>query len=315
MSQAGRFTPGVIPGTYIEEILGDVGSVSGAIISFNATPVSGSSMSFFGFGTTMLLEVTDVDANTLIGNNAGNAFITGIQNTGLGSSALAALTTGSQNVMVGVGAGDTIATGIYNIGIGFDAGSSYTTSESSNILLNSSGTVADSHTLRIGAGTGTSNGQLNRAFISGIEGITVGTADQVLVINSSNQIGSIAAGTSGQVLTSAGSGANPIWTTPSTSPVNYTSINAASSPYTVLSTDYYISADATAGPITIRLPNAPSTGRVVIVKDKVGIAATNNITITTVGGAITIDGSTSFVMNTAYEAGQVIFGGTNYEVW
>ena len=97
--------------------------------------------------------------------------------------------------------------------------------------------------------------------------------------------------------------------------MNYTSITTADSPYTVLSTDDYISADATAGPITVRLPDAPSTGRVFIIKDAVGIAATNNITITTVGGAVTIDGSTSFVMNTAYESISVIFGGTNYEVF
>lgn len=97
--------------------------------------------------------------------------------------------------------------------------------------------------------------------------------------------------------------------------VNYTGVNHAASPYTVLSTDYYISADVTAGVISILLPNAPTTGRVFVVKDKVGLAATSNITVTTVGGAVTIDGATTFVMNTAYESAEFIFNGTSYEVW
>lgn len=100
-----------------------------------------------------------------------------------------------------------------------------------------------------------------------------------------------------------------------TTTLTYVSVNHAASPYTVLSTDDYIGADVTAGVITILLPNAPSTGRVFIVKDKVGLASTSNITITTVGGVVTIDGSTSFVMNTAYESVSVLFNGTSYEVF
>jgi hypothetical protein len=55
------------------------------------------------------------------------------------------------------------------------------------VLINSSGTAAESHVLRIGAGTGTSTQQLNKAFISGIQGITVtGTA---VLVSSSDQLG------------------------------------------------------------------------------------------------------------------------------
>lgn len=96
---------------------------------------------------------------------------------------------------------------------------------------------------------------------------------------------------------------------------NYVSVNHAASPYTALSTDYYISADVTAGVITILLPNAPVTGRVFVVKDKVGLAAASNITVTTVGGAVTIDGATSFVMDTAYQAASLIFNGVSYEIY
>jgi hypothetical protein len=95
--------------------------------------------------------------------------------------------------------------------------------------------------------------------------------------------------------------------------IPYTGVNHAASPYTALSTDYYIAADVTAGVITIKLPNAPATGRVFIIKDKAGLSAVSNITITTVGGVITLDGNTTFIMNTAYESIQFVFNGTNYE--
>lgn len=95
----------------------------------------------------------------------------------------------------------------------------------------------------------------------------------------------------------------------------YTGVNHLASPYTVLVTDDYISCDVTGGVITVKLPNAPATGKSYIIKDKVGLAATSNITITTVGGSVTIDGSTSVAMNTAYEVMNVIFNGSNYEIW
>lgn len=94
-----------------------------------------------------------------------------------------------------------------------------------------------------------------------------------------------------------------------------TALTNASSPYVVLSTDEYLSCDVSLGVLTIRLPDAPTTGRVVIVKDSGGDSATNNITVTTVGGAVNIDGATTFVMNTAYEATNFLFNGTSYEVF
>jgi hypothetical protein len=97
--------------------------------------------------------------------------------------------------------------------------------------------------------------------------------------------------------------------------VAYTAVNHAASPYTVLATDYYIGANVTAGVISVLLPNAPTTGRIFVVKDVAGLAASSNITITTVGGAVNIDGATSFVMNTAYESASLIFNGAAYEIY
>jgi len=96
---------------------------------------------------------------------------------------------------------------------------------------------------------------------------------------------------------------------------NYTTTNNAASPYTVLATDYYISVDASGGVVTIKLPNAPTTNRLIIIKDKNGNSATNNISITTVGGAVTIDGQTTYTLNSNYSSVSLLFNGTSYEVF
>lgn len=242
MSQSGKYSSGVIPpGTYIEQIDGDVGFVSGAVVSFNATPSAGSTIQFSGSGTTMLFEVTDADANTIMGNNAGNALISGSDNTSFGAGNLVSITSGNENsafgdsVLIALedGSGNTalgqlalfeLIDGNDNTVIGSSSGGSYTGSESNNIILGASinGTTGESNTLRIGASTGTGQGQLDQSFIHGIRGIVQATADQVLINDSAGQIISIAAGTTGQVLTSQGAGANPIWDTPAASSITIT---------------------------------------------------------------------------------------------
>lgn len=97
--------------------------------------------------------------------------------------------------------------------------------------------------------------------------------------------------------------------------LTYTEVTFAMSPYTVLSTDEYLGVDCIAGAVTIRLPDTPSTGRVIYIKDKQGQAAVNAITVTTVSGVRTIDSALSQTMNTAFRAIQVIFNGSNYEVF
>jgi trimeric autotransporter adhesin len=119
----------------------------------------------------------------------------------------------------------------------------------------------------------------------------------------------------GTGISTSGAGNTITITTTGVTNLTYTGVNHAASPYTVLTADDYISCDVTAGVITVLLPNAPATGKVWTIKDKVGLAASSNITITTVGGAVTIDGATSFVMNTAYEAVNVIFNGVSYEIY
>jgi hypothetical protein len=99
------------------------------------------------------------------------------------------------------------------------------------------------------------------------------------------------------------------------SPFNYTQINHASSPYTVTATDYYISADPTAGVISVLLPNAPTLYRRFVIKDRTGQASVNNISVTTVGGSVTIDGQTTYTIAGNFGSIQLLFNGTSYEVW
>jgi len=118
--------------------------------------------------------------------------------------------------------------------------------------------------------------------------------------------GSISTSGAGSTVTITGSGVQVVTVTPLTD---------ASSPYVVLSTDYYMTCNVSGGPLQINLPNAPTTGTVYIVKDSGGNAATNNITVTTVGGVVNIDGATTFVMNTAYEAATFLFNGSAWEIF
>lgn len=94
---------------------------------------------------------------------------------------------------------------------------------------------------------------------------------------------------------------------------DYTSVDFGMSPYTVTATDYFISVDATGGPITINLPDAPTTDRQFIIKDRLGQAQVNNIIVKSLTGASTIDGQASYTFTDDYESIECLFHGANYE--
>jgi hypothetical protein len=96
---------------------------------------------------------------------------------------------------------------------------------------------------------------------------------------------------------------------------SYVNVTFAMSPYTVTPTDYFVSVDATGGPIIINLPNTTTTNREIVVKDRLGQAAVNTITITTPGGVTTIDGDTTYVFTDDYESIDALFHGINYETF
>jgi hypothetical protein len=300
-----------IGGAAITTINGDTGSISGASVTIfanNAAANCGSSVLFTNAGTTSTLNVTDGNENTFIGLDCGKLGVAGGNNNGLGKGTLAAITSGSLNSGFGEGSlgsatsgsfntgfgGLTLTnlvSGAYNASFGYNAGSSYTTTETSNISIMNNGTIGESNVIRIGT-QGVGSGQQNTCFVAGITGVTVATPQFVTINPSTGQLG----------------------TSPTTQ-LNYTNVNNAMSPYTVLSTDYYISVDSTGGPVTLRFPNAPTTKQTWVVKDRTGTSATSAITVTTVGGAVNIDGATSYTIGVNYQAINLLFNGTTYEVF
>jgi hypothetical protein len=83
---------------------------------------------------------------------------------------------------------------------------------------------------------------------------------------------------------------------------NTTLITSSNSPYSVAATDFFIGADATSGVITINLPAATGTHRLVAIKK---IDAVNNVTITP-NGTDTIDGVNASMVASAQNANHVL---------
>jgi hypothetical protein len=141
----------------------------------NASVQCGASVLFSGASNTVQLKVSDASTNTLIGSNSGQLSLSGSNNTALGSNSLHSLLTGSNSVCIGK-----------------NAGSNYNGSESSNIILGiNNGVAAESHTIRIGGGTGTGNGEQNQAFFSGINGITVTNPAFVVIDTVTDQLATL----------------------------------------------------------------------------------------------------------------------------
>ncbi len=263
-----------------------------------------------GYGDLAAASISSGSANSFIGYESGVAYTTGSNSTAVGAfSMLDAVAGASNNTAIGYASLSNLAgAGTNNTCLGLNSATAYTTTESNNIVIGSTGVIADNNSIRIGT-----NGTHTSCFITGIDTVNVGSVAKVVTM-ASDQLGtaSITAGTGISVTP----GANTITiATTGTTTLTVTPVNHLASPYTVLSTDSFLAVDVSGGVVTIKLPDAPATGRVYYIKDSTGSAATSNVTVTTVGGAVNIDGATSFVMNTAYESISVIFDGTAYEVF
>ena len=115
-------------------------------------------------------------------------FVITLLSTATGYAALFSNDTGMDNTASGGRALYGNTTGEHNIGLGSDAGG-VNSAGSDNIWIGHYG-YNESNTLRIGQGTGTGNFRQNRAFISGIRGITTGESDAIAVlIDSNGQLG------------------------------------------------------------------------------------------------------------------------------
>ena len=243
----------------------------------------------------------------------------------------------------------TIGTGVMSSLTGDSGGPVFPLAGNTNIL-GTSGTITvignpGTHTLTINTGanvatsyitnpaTGTAVPAAGVLTFAGTGGTTVSAAGSTVTINSTSPtyITNPATGTAtpvAGVLTFAGTGGTTVSTAGSTVTINSSSttiqvigvviITFPNSPYTATATDAFISADTTGGPITVKLPNAPTTGRIFYIKDYANNDSINAITITTVGGVVTFEagGGTSVLMNSAlfnFLCLGFIFDGTHYE--
>lgn len=214
MSQNAGFAPSNFPGGFVQTLTGDIGGpvppTGGNInvITNVAIDNSGSSIEFTGNpGTsTLTLNVTDADDNTLIGRDSGNGTLSGSDNTGLGFSSLSSLTSGlfntgigsqaglnlssgSNNTLLGAEVAVNLLSGSSNIIIGNEAGNNYVAAESDNIILDNDGVVGDNTTIRIGE-----EGFHTRAFMAGINGAVIGTPASVVIDMVTGQLGTAGGG-------------------------------------------------------------------------------------------------------------------------
>jgi hypothetical protein len=164
------------------------------------------------------------------------------------------------------------------------------------------------------SGLSTTNNGVLTTGTSGTPVITALSTNGQLIIGSSSGAPAAAVLVAGTGITIT-NGSNSIQISASSSVFAYKNVNHGSSPYTVLSTDYYISVDPSGGAVTLNFQNTPTTYQTYIVKDRTGSASTNNISVTTPGGTDTFDGLTTYKITSNYGAIQLIYNGTNYEVF
>jgi len=346
------FTPGVnslnleASGSVAIMFDADSGSATPAANTINLLGDSAQGLSSSGAGDTITYTIADAttaqkgvselatDAETIAGADTGRTIVPssltaklGTQTSdgipyGTGTAAAIGWTSGLTDgqLVIGSTAGTPAAASLAS------ADSTITITPGSNsINLATGSTVSTSFNGDSGSAT-PSGGAIT---IAGGTLLTTSAAAATVTINADdNVVGSVATdsgavtpssnsftitGTGG--ITTSGSGSTLTIDGSGEQVITITSLTDTDSPYTVLSSDYYMSCDVSGGTLTIDLPDAPTTGKVYIVKDSGGDANTNNITVTTSGGVVTIDGATSRVMSTNYEALQFVFNGTSYEVF
>lgn len=157
-------------------------------------------------------------------------------------------------------------------------------SSGSGTTLTFSTTAANS----IVTDSGTATASANAFTVVGGSGITTSASGSTVTI------------------TATGGGALPV-----------TLIDNTDSPYAVLTADYFIGVDTTAGAVTLLFQNNPAVGTSYIVKDVGGQAEVNNITITTISGLQNFDNTSgNYIMNTEYQSVNLVYvGSSNYYIY
>lgn len=176
---------------------------SGALHTVNGTGTQGRYTT--GIGYQAHYSLSTGSESTALGAFSLWSATTGNSNTAFGYAA-AYTTNGSNNVALGNSALKLNTSGVGNTCLGYSTGSALTSNEGGNIFVgyNVVGVAGDSYITRIGSG-------ISKCFVSGITGVTPDATAKVGIVDSNGQIGTLPAGTAGQVLISGGAGANPSW--------------------------------------------------------------------------------------------------------
>lgn len=243
------------------------------------------SITSIGLGSTLTVQLTGLNNHALL-VGSGTATITNVGPTA---------TVGQVLQSAGASADPAFSTATYPL----------TTTINQILYSSATNTVT---------GLATANRAVLTTNATGVPALTALATDGQLIIGST--AGAPAAATltagSGIVVTNA---SNSITIAANGFALAYTNVTFAMSPYTVLSTDYYISVNSSGGAVTLRFPNAPTVNQTWTVKDRTGNASANNISVTTVGGAVTIDGATTYTIISNYGSINLINNATSYEVY
>jgi hypothetical protein len=235
-------------------------------------------------GDNALESLTDGTGNTAIGHSSTDSLTTGSNNTSVGKNTLVSITGSNQNVAIGVSALQILTTSVgSNTAVGYSSLNTITTGTENTALGEAAGgslTGSDSSNICIGNG-GVSGD--NNVIRIGTQGTGTGEQNQTHIAGVINTV-------SGRVVKTTTPGAYP---------------------YTTLTTDFMILVDSSTAR-TITPLAAPVTGTMYIIKDSVGSAASNNITITPSGQ--NIDGAASALINTNYGSMSIVYNGTEWSI-
>lgn len=299
-------------------------SVSGSVTA--ATGLTATTGGITATGTSNINISGASNTNIGTGSNSGTVTVgntsSGVISIACGTAGLALGTTANAHTTTmgsTTGASSTIiqsGSGALNL---TSTNGSMTIASGTGALALSNDAAATTVTVATGAGAktltlGSTNTTSTTNIQAGSGGIKIPAFTEGSLITSSTGVISTVTGTAGFVLTANTAGTAPSFQIlPSQSVLAYTPVS--SSPYVVLTADQFIAVDSTGGARTVQLPNTPTTGKSFIIKDAAGTAQTNNITVTTVGGIVLIDGATTMVMNTQFSSINVVFSGTEYNVY
>lgn len=237
-------------------INGDIGSATGAAITFDAYPGAGQSVFFNASGSTVALDITDSGGNTLLGLGAGDPGITGTNNTSLGKDSLNVVSTGSSNIAIGYQSMGATTTGSSNIVIG-GGGANSATLGNNNIIIGNPTAVPGSITNNTVIGNDTTA----EVYISGIEDVNVGSVAKVVTIDTDRL---------GSATITAGSG---ITVTPGANTITIAATGGSSFSWSVITADQTAAINNgyicnKAGTLALALPATSAVGSIIEVTNE-----------------------------------------------